>query len=103
MPPCPGGFLASMLSSSSLTNQLGRFPSAMGRPSFPAFKTYGGGLVVLTAFVVGSLATVGGGDVAAAVSAAATASVGMDGATTGDGDGDGVSTQLGSAGMEDFW
>ena len=47
------------------------------------------------------LATVGGSDVAAAVSAAATASVGMDGATTGDGDG--VSTQLGSAGMEDFW
>ena len=46
--------LASMMSSSSLTNQLGRFPSAMGRPSFPAFKTYGGGLVVLTAFVVGS-------------------------------------------------
>lgn len=45
------------------------------------------------------LATVGGGDVAAVVSAAATASVGMDGATTGDG----VSTQLGSAGMEDFW
>ena len=43
--------LASTTSSSSLTNQLGRDCSAMGRPSLPAFKTYAGGLVETSGFL----------------------------------------------------